>query len=134
MTSNPPNWCDDYRDAHDRHWEDAELLFQKGRLANADHLYGLSAECGLKAIWPQIIGTALTARERVHIDQLWDRFVNEANNRRLMQQIRISQQNPFANWRSSQRYAHQQNFTRAFVEPHRQAASEIRRWVKGVMP
>ena len=33
-----------------RHWEDAELLFSEKRLANADHLYGFSAECGLKAV------------------------------------------------------------------------------------
>jgi hypothetical protein len=37
----------DFLDAHYRHWQDAELLFGRGRLANADHLYGLAAECGL---------------------------------------------------------------------------------------
>ncbi len=29
-----------FRDAMDRHWQDAELLHRKERLANADHLYG----------------------------------------------------------------------------------------------
>jgi len=38
----------DFLDAHERHWTDAEILFAQGRFANADHLYGLSAECGLK--------------------------------------------------------------------------------------
>lgn len=42
-----------FRDAMDRHWQDAELLHRKERLANADHLYGLSAECGLKALLEQ---------------------------------------------------------------------------------
>ena len=36
----------------ERHWLDAEQLFHltPPRLANADQLYGLSAECGLKAL------------------------------------------------------------------------------------
>ncbi len=40
----------DFLDAHERHWEDAELLFAQSRWANADHLYGLAAECGLKRL------------------------------------------------------------------------------------
>lgn len=40
----------DFLDAHDRHWNDAEYLFAALRWANADHLYGLSAECGLKRL------------------------------------------------------------------------------------
>ena len=41
----------DFGDAHSRHREDAELLFREQRWANADHLYGLSAECGLNSRW-----------------------------------------------------------------------------------
>ena len=40
----------DFVDAHHRHWEDAELLFDHCRWGNADQLYGFSAECGLKAV------------------------------------------------------------------------------------
>ena len=40
----------DFTDAHCRHWDDAELLFKLQRWANADQLYGFSAECGLKAV------------------------------------------------------------------------------------
>ena len=40
----------DFHDAHRRHWQDAELLRKHGRWANADQLYGFSAECGLKAV------------------------------------------------------------------------------------
>lgn len=38
----------DFHDAHERHWDDAERLFEAQRWANADHLYGVAAECGLK--------------------------------------------------------------------------------------
>ena len=36
--------------AHRRHCKDVEPLFAHNRRANADHLYGFSAECGLKAV------------------------------------------------------------------------------------
>ena len=44
----------DFKDAHSRHWVDAELLFGKSRWANADHLYGFSVECGLKAVMAKL--------------------------------------------------------------------------------
>ncbi len=37
-----------YKNAARRHYEDAEILFNRLRWANADQLYGLAAECGLK--------------------------------------------------------------------------------------
>ncbi len=40
----------DFRDASNRHLLDGQLLEGEGRLANADHLFGVSAECSLKAI------------------------------------------------------------------------------------
>jgi hypothetical protein len=40
----------DYKNAACRHYEDAEILFKQLRWANADQLYGLAAECGLKAV------------------------------------------------------------------------------------
>lgn len=40
----------DFLDAHQRHWQDAKLLFQAQRWANADHLFGMAAECGLKRL------------------------------------------------------------------------------------
>ena len=40
----------DFLDAHKRHWADAELLYNEDRWANADHLYGMAAECGLKRL------------------------------------------------------------------------------------
>jgi len=40
----------DFRDAAERHFEDAGYLEAGNRPANADHLFGLSAECALKAV------------------------------------------------------------------------------------
>jgi hypothetical protein len=36
-----------------RHFDDAQLLHGAQRFANADHLAGVAAECGLKAILHQ---------------------------------------------------------------------------------
>ena len=58
---------EDYSDAHDRHWEDAELLRTRGRLANADHLYGFSAERGLKAAMQSL---RMPFRKK-HVQDLW---------------------------------------------------------------
>ena len=64
----------DFLDAHYRHWEDAELLFNAKHWANADHLYGFSAECGLKQLMKKFgmpidttTGTPSKGQDRVHV-------------------------------------------------------------------
>ena len=70
----------DFIDAHERHWEDAELLFECHRWAGADHLYGFSAECGLKAVMEAAgmevdeTGPRLP-KYRKHVRELWPLFV-----------------------------------------------------------
>ena len=75
MTAHP----EDFFDAHRRHWEDAETLFGRHRWANADQLYGLSAECGLKAAMMTLgmhIDTVGRPEPsyRVHVQKLWPIF------------------------------------------------------------
>ncbi|MDR3553905.1 MAG: hypothetical protein P4L55_04045 [Syntrophobacteraceae bacterium] len=40
----------DFCDAAYRHFNDAKRLFDNDRMANADHLTGIAAECALKAV------------------------------------------------------------------------------------
>lgn len=40
----------DFHQAARRHFNDAELLLSQTRQANAGHLYGFAAECGVKAL------------------------------------------------------------------------------------
>ena len=70
----------DFIDAHHRHWEDAELLFAHDRWANADQLYGFSADCGLKAAM-LAMGMVLNAAGKPadkahwkHVQDLWPVF------------------------------------------------------------
>ena len=120
----------DYRDAAERHWEDADHLLAGDRLANADHLFGLSAECGLKAVM-QGLGMSLrpdsapaVKQHRVHINRLWDEFVTFAQNRggaRYAIEL-TGRPNPFDDWDVAQRYCHRAEISEAIVENHRQGA------------
>ena len=122
----------DFADAHRRHWQDAQLLSKHERWANAGHLYGLSAECGLKAIM-KILGMAVdstgkpSAREhQIHMPELWhtfDSFAAHRNGARFRR--RSSSGNPFATWSIHDRYAHRCHFGQAQVERWHDAAAEI---------
>lgn len=120
----------DFRDAAERHWEDAQYLMADTRTANADHLYGLSAECALKAVM-LALGMALRPdgapdyrRHRVHINQLWNEFVSFANSRNGARYAsRLAHvANPFMDWDVNQRYNHRTGITPAVAASHEQGA------------
>lgn len=124
----------DFLDAHDRHREDGERLFKVHRWANADHLYGLAAECGLKRLM-LIFGMPYdTARDRPdksqdreHANGIWDRFESYRCGR-LHYDLPTS--NPFHDWNASQRYAHQSSFDQKLVQSHRAGAQEVCRLIQ----
>jgi len=124
----------DYRDAAERHWEDAGYLLTDTRLANADHLFGLSAECALKAV---MLSLGMTLRpdgapwdktQRVHINQLWNEFNTFAHQRSgAHYALQLSGvPNPFANWDVNQRYHHRADVTTAIAGNHQQAAQMVK--------
>ena len=119
-------FSDDYADAHDRHWKDEERLFACPAWANADHLYGLSAECGLKAVL-ESEGQAIDPLYRLHVDRLWPAFVSFAQGRTGATHLSmLPTDTPFHDWRVGQRYAYQGHFGQASVAPHRDAALAVR--------
>ena len=103
-------------------WLDAETLYASGRLGTADHLYGLSAECALKAILyangsipaPPTKGEKRLAR---HIDELWSEYGSALQGHFANYVLDIS--NPFASWKPHDRYLHDQAFA-----PHRVAGHQ----------
>lgn len=68
----------DFKDASARHLADAQLLQAQSRLANADHLYGVSAECSLKCIMVGLghpaDGTGAPTGHKDHINVLLAKF------------------------------------------------------------
>ena len=127
----------DFHDAHLRHWQDAELLFRHDRWANADQLYGLSAECGLKAVMRRLgmrvrsDGAPEQSKHRQHVDILWPEFRKFVRGRIGGRYLNLLPGgNPFASWSIGDRYAHRRHFDRAGVSPHRSAADGICKMVR----
>ena len=122
--------------AHRRHWDDAELLFDHERLGNADHLYGFSAECGLKAVM-SALGMRLDRtgkpprKYRKHVHELWPEFEEFAahhGGRRYLDELPA--ESPFSDWSHHDRYGHRGYSGMEEVRRHRVAARRIRRMVQ----
>lgn len=119
-------YSEDYVDSHRQHWTDAELLFASARWLNADQLYGISAECGLKALMPALSMPV----EWKHVNVIWPGFAQFAASARGRVSARfvrlLPRRTPFANWSVHNRYAHSQHFSRASTEQHQIAARGVR--------
>lgn len=130
----------DFFDAHRRHWEDAELLFEHRRWANSDQLYGFSAECGLKAVmksWGMPVdekGSPKDPAYRKHVQELWEKFVTFARSKEENRTLDLlPTDEPFSHWSHEDRYAHRDPFREAGVRPHREAARRIGAMVNRVI-
>lgn len=127
----------DFLDAHDRHWADAEQLYQAQRWANADHLYGMAAECGLKRLmlaFDMPFDTATdrpaSQSDRKHADGVWARFESYRCGHHQGAGYALPGANPFSNWSVSQRYAHQSNFDQARAVAHQAGVIQVRNLVQ----
>ena len=120
---------DDYRDAAKRHLDDADLLFAQNpqRLANASHLYGISAECSLKAVVRRFNPNARFYGNKGHIPSLFSELSNVApglaNGTELVNQIRRLEPH-FSGWDVSQRYEPQANFVAGTVSAQKTGATK----------
>jgi hypothetical protein len=123
----------DFLNAHGRHMDDAERLFQAGRLANADHLYGLAAECGLKALSEKLSRSGLLdpKHDYVHVMEdkkpgtAWSRYQVHLSGHALGTKLCTPPSNPFSDWSASQRYAHESGFDLPRVQAHRAGAALV---------
>lgn len=120
----------DFLDAHQRHWADAELLKDHSRWANADHLYGMSAECGLKRLM-LLFGMKMKAGrpeqrdDRQHVDKIWERF-ETYRSKRGGPEYAIPTNSPFDNWEAAQRYSARVNFDETRISAHPAGADIVR--------
>lgn len=127
----------DFHDAHHRHWDDAERLFVAGRWANADHLYGLAAECGLKRLMLAFGMPFDSAKDRptgqpdrVHADGVWARYESYRCGHHRGASYVLLPINPFDDWNVSQRYAHQSQFDVVRTTPHQTGANQVRQLIR----
>lgn len=120
---------DDHQDASARHLQDAELLFAQApkRLANASHLFGLSAECSLKAIAKTFNSHATFGGSNGHIPGLFSELQNVSpaigGNATLSNHLAAIWPR-FMHWRVSQRYASQITFVQGTVTDEQTGANE----------
>lgn len=120
-----------FLEAAKRHKDSADLLYAQQHWQDADHLYGLAAECGLKALMielnPQISNANgdLEKQHKVHIDKLWNQYNNSFVSNRNAQSLSVN--NPFSDWKIEQRYfknSADPHFQK-IVDTHKQGTSEI---------
>lgn len=131
----------DFYNAFSRHDADADLLLNKERWANADHHYGLAAECALKAILLQQgisskDGDIAEPKYRQHINKLWDKYQSVMQTKKTYV---LPMNNPFHDWRIDQRYAHENDITEQTARNHGAAVASLKKIVKeaeldGVLP
>lgn len=127
----------DFLDAHRRHLGDADHLFSALRLANADHLYGMAAECGLKrlmiAFGMELRATDGAPKERddrEHADKVWIRYETYRSGHLQGVQYELPSNSPFFDWNVSQRYEPSERFYYARIEPHKAAAHAVHTLLK----
>jgi len=130
----------DFKDAHQRHWEDAELLYGSNRWANADHLYGMAAECGLKSLMLVFDMPFDHSKDRPqnktdwqHADGVWRRYESYRCGHPRGTHYPLPAKNPFQDWNVSQRYANRVNFDEARATSHRDGADVVRQLVCGAI-
>lgn len=128
----PPN----FRESARRHLHDSEILSAESRLANADHIVGFAAECGLKEIIISHLGGSIqngfavrpsdNSQIREHVgNKLWQEVINLAQSNNIAEIINLSQYNCFGNWSPSDRYAEGSAVTNGQLQEHTNAAKEV---------
>lgn len=127
----------DFSDAHGRHWNDAEKLFMEQRWANADHLYGMAAECGIKRLmlafgmpYDTTTDKPSTRADQTHANGIWDRYDSYRSGHHQGAGYALKNSNPFSSWHVAQRYAHQNQFNQVIAATHQAAALEVHQLMK----
>lgn len=125
----------DFRDASDRHFEDALLLEAQARPQNADHLFGFSAECSLKAamvgIGQPVGPDGAPIGYKNHVDALWAKFQSVSSGLLDAKYLAyVPPTNPFASWRTEQRYWGRTSFSAPNLATHKAAAHDCRQLVR----
>lgn len=129
----------DFRVAAKRHYDDGLLLSGNGRLPGADHFFGISAECAIKAALQSAGVLKLNARGRPekpfdkHCPDIWNEYqVQHGGNARLGR-FPLPKINPFdGNWKVDDRYADGGAITPASLESHRSGAFAAQKLLEAI--
>ncbi|MEU6130297.1 hypothetical protein ABZ805_14090 [Saccharopolyspora sp. NPDC047091] len=139
-----------FAEAAVRHYRDAELLLGRQRVANADHLAGIAAECALKAILIGHLGGVLhgdrpkhPAEPKAtygHLPGLWHELsLLPAGRTGGAFHQAISAANPFEHWTVFERYSDGAHIDAARADAHLAEARKLLSFhqqaqINGVLP
>lgn len=121
---------ENYTDAALRHWQDANILEEKRSLENADHLFGLAAECAIKSVlikFPSFINDGkLNVYYKQHINILWGR-VNHQSYHRAYPKLAafLKGSHDFDDWDVEQRYFSNGHLTAERLAIHKEATRRV---------
>lgn len=137
------------------HYRAAALAAGEGLRISADHLAGLAAECGIKAILADFLGSQLNPRNRLvndevatwekkkgapgvrvwrprehgHLPDLWEHLTAVAHRRRGGGSgalfTQLIWENPFAGWSVGDRYCDGTTITDDVLDRHLKAAYDL---------
>jgi hypothetical protein len=118
-----------FLEAARRAYHDGTTLCRAERYGTADHLFGLAAECGLKAVLVGLNaiprqGPPRRSRFRVHVDKLWDEYATHIAGRGDASLL-LSLSAPFAAWSVDHRYEADQTFDQKRTRGHHQGAEDV---------
>lgn len=127
----------DFKSAARRHYRDAKYLLDDERWPNADHLAGVAAECGLKAILEGWFGATINPKGilvwgqkqqelRYHVDKLWSELsLNISGRSGPVFASLIAGPAPFSGWDVADRYSDGNAITEQGARSHTDKAREI---------
>lgn len=130
-----------------RHFSDAQHLCAEGRLPNADHLGGLSAECGLKALAVEVFGGRIKRGFAHHPStgnplkshvgqgtQLWTEVASLAQGRQEPEVMALfTATNPFEDWDVADRYSDGTHLKSTVVHHHLEGARLVIRALEAAL-
>lgn len=121
---------ENYSSAAIRHWKDAELLESANRVENADHHYGIAAECAIKKVlvtFPAFSASGvLSASYMQHINALWDKVGHQSLQKSYPKLLAILKTpNDFSGWHVNQRYFADGTVTSATLASHKKTTSRL---------
>jgi len=121
-----------YSDAYERHFEDANLLFHNARWANAEYLYGLSVECGIKAL-QRAVGQTVRRQHLPNLMQNINHFEFRKSGRTSSRYLLPREvRDAFNDWDVSQRYQHRRQFTMTIAQRRKYGAEAMHKLVEQV--
>jgi hypothetical protein len=121
---------ENYADAALRHWKDAQLLERENCVENADHHYGIAAECAIKKV---LVGLpafsnsgVLTESYKEHINILWGKVNHQSLQKSYPNLLaRLKERNSFSDWEIGQRYSADGSISKVAMELHKKSASRL---------